>query len=96
MKLKTKAFVYAEFDKYSKSVRYAVWPNASMSYAGNVIAETEIEFDEPEFNDVINATVKVMKAEQVRIRAEAEAKVNNIEGQIQELLCLEDLSEVAK
>ena len=93
--MKVKAWVYAEYSHYSRGFTYSVWPHDSYGAAVKVW-EGEVDIPDIDESQLVNGTVKLMKDAQQKIRAEAEAKVQNIEGQIQELLCLEYKSEVAK
>ena len=90
--MKVTAFVHASYDSYKKKFVYQTWPHKSDGIFGVFIGE--IEFDAPDVDEgeLKNGTVKAMKSEQQKIRAEAEVKIQNIEQQIGELLCIEDKS----
>jgi hypothetical protein len=93
--MKVKVFVHAKYEKHYSNetgkfingITYNAWPIECDSW-GTLVHETEIDVPQVDENEVINGTVKIMRAEQRKIRAEAEAKFQNIEQQIQEMLCL--------
>ena len=90
--MKVKAFIHASYDSYRKQFEYQTWPHKSDGIFGTFVCEHEIDIPEVSEADLINGTVSAMKSEQQKIRAEAEAKVQNIEQQIGELLAIEDKS----
>lgn len=90
--MKIPVFVYAQIDTYSKQVQYDVWPRKSEIWSGTCVYETEIDVPDADRGMVLNATVKSMRDEQQKIRAEAQLKAERIEQDIAELLCIEDRS----
>jgi len=91
MKVKVKVYIYARVNQYSDDkieyIPYYVGPEIG-DHMGAFVLETEVEFDPPSRADIINKTVAVLKNQQQSLRAECETKVQNIEQQIQEMLCL--------
>lgn len=92
--MKVKVFVHAKLnDVYEnganrKKMIYQAWP-CHYEVWGTLVCETEIDVpDQISEADVIRNTVKVMRKQQQVIRADAEVKFQNIEQQIQEMLCL--------
>lgn len=71
----------------------ATLANGSPEYA--LIGPHTIEVDIPDDFDPTPGRIATMKAEKQRILAEAHVKAENIEEQIQKLLCLEFKPEVA-
>jgi hypothetical protein len=55
-----------------------------------IIMEHSIEVDIPDDFDPIPAKIANLRKEKQRIQAEAHVKAENIEQQIQELLCIEN------
>ena len=90
--MKVKTSVWAYYSEFSKDWNYTSH-DADMSKVGWIkVSDHEIEFDELPRDVLVNGTIDAFRAEQQRIRAEAEVKAQNIEAQIQELLCIEDKS----
>lgn len=93
--MKVKAYVHAKYDdhydaesgKYIKGFRYVAWPCKGDSW-GFFVCEHEFEIPAVDENELRNGVVKLMRDEQQKIRADAEVKFQNIEQQIQEMLCL--------
>lgn len=56
------------------------------------IGDHELEAEIPDDFDPIPGKIEVLRKEKQRIQAEAHVKAENIEAQIQELLCIEDKS----
>ena len=90
-KIKLKVIAHAKIDAYVEGgVSYLV-SSHDMSYFGHVvIGESEIEIDPASKTDLINGTVKAMRAVQKTKRAEAERECIKIEEAIQRLLCIEN------
>ena len=84
--------VYVHLRQYSEGYDFFM---CDMSEHGHVLVakqEMELTFDLPEDFNPTAAKIDSLKAEQQKIADEAQAKRNNIEEQIQNLLCLEDKS----
>ena len=56
------------------------------------IGEREFETEIPDDFNPLPAKIEILRQEKQRIQAEAHVKAENIEQQIQELLCIEDKS----
>ncbi len=93
--MKVKVFVHAKYGRhydadtgrFCNGVEYLAWPMESEAW-GVFFHEAEIDVPEVDENSLRDGQVKIMREEQQRIRAEAEVKYQNIEQQIQEMLCL--------
>lgn len=91
-----KAFVHAKFEstwnedlsELKKQIKYEAWPCEHDSW-GLYIGTVEFECAEAKHEDIINGMVSTLKAEIQSTRAECETKVQKLEQQVQELLCLE-------
>lgn len=92
--MKIKGFVHAVYEQYDKKWEYTIYSYdmSHMNGFGVVVAESFVEFEPPETHELVNKTIAAMKSAQKEIRAKAEASAQNIEQQIQELLCIEDRS----
>ncbi len=90
--MKAPAFVYAKICPILKEMDYRTYPCKSDAWGGILVYETEIEFDVPDYADVLNGTIAELRGTQKEIRAKAQAQVESIEQAIGELLCLEDRS----
>ena len=85
--------VYLHLSQYSEGYDYYM---CDMSEFGNVLVaskEIEVSFDIPDDFNPTTAKIDLLKAEKQRIQAEAHLRAENIEEQIQSLLCIEDQSE---
>jgi len=91
--MKVKVYVHAAWDSFGKKFDYTAWPYKSDAF-GVLVLTKEIDAPEVDETELKSGVVKFMRAEQQKIRAEAEVKYQNIEQQIQELLCIEDKSAV--
>jgi len=87
--MKIKACVYAVYRPWSKSYDYIVGI-VGMGEGWIPVWEQDIEFDAPPDETLQAGTVAAYRAEQQRIRAEAEAKVANLEQTIRDMQCIED------
>tara|TARA_R110000868_G_scaffold142759_13_gene360252 strand:+ start:687 stop:965 length:279 start_codon:yes stop_codon:yes gene_type:complete len=90
--MKSPAFVYAKICPFTKVMEYRTYPSKSDIWGGILVCETEIEFPEPDYGEVLNGTVSEMRNAQKDIRAKAQVQVEAIEQTIGELLCIEDRS----
>ncbi len=91
-----KVFVHAERCPYSKKWEFVprLADMSDMSGFGHVVEtiELEFEFNEPCETELVEHTVRGLRKVQQKIRADAEVQFQNIEQQIQEMLCIEDKS----
>ena len=90
--MKSPAFVYAKVCIFTKKVEYRTYPSKSEIWEGVLVYETEIEFPDPDYGEILNGTVAEMRNAQKNIRAKAQVQVEAIEQTIGELLCIEDRS----
>ena len=84
--LKAKPSQFAE-GGYEYSINPYVFDNDIEIYS------EEITMTVPDDFDPTNQHIEMLKAEKQRIQAEAHLKAENIEEQIQSLLCIEDQGE---
>ena len=92
--MKIPVYVYAEAETWGdKKILYKPYYATCMDHIGMEFYQCEIDIPVPDRADVINRTVKLMRAKQSRIRADAEVKTQNIEEQIGRLLSIEDRSQ---
>ena len=88
--MKLKGYIHAQYDDYEKEYRFSVWSMNMTSCQGYVfVDEVELEFTPPPHSALVNGTIEAYRAEQQKIRAEAESKVNMLQRAIDDLLCLE-------
>lgn len=94
--MKLNVTVHAQWDQWEKKYVYTTWSYEDMSGQGYTPIQTvEVEFQEPPLEVLSNKTVAIWKKEQERIQAEATQKVNELQRQINEMLCLEHKPEPA-
>lgn len=88
--------VHAKWNEWEKKYDYTAWCYEDMSSQGYTpVQAVSVEFQEPPHEVLVNNTVAIWKREQDRIQAEATAKVNELQRQINEMLCIEHKPETA-
>lgn len=93
--MKIPVVIHAVWDEYTKTFSFRAWPTDMTSCGYIPCVNTEIEFDEPNHADLISGTIKVFKAEQEKIRAEATGKVTALQERIDDMLFIEHKVEAA-
>lgn len=96
MKKTIKAYLIWTMHSWMKEPEIAFWPgDVSSSGPEHVLLkEMDIEVDLPDDFDPTPHQIKMLKAKKKQILAEAHVKAENIEEQIQRLLCIEYKPEV--
>lgn len=90
--MKIKIYMHAERDYYNK--KWDIIPRihdmSDTAGFGHVVDIVEVEFDfnTPLESEMVKRAIVSMREVQGKIRAKAEIEVQNIEQQIQEMLCL--------
>jgi hypothetical protein len=93
MKVKVKAVIHYRKYDFQDTAQYVIFPCRFDNDTDTLpILETELEVEIPDDFDPINTKIGILRQEKQRIQAEAHVKAENIEQQIQELLCIEDKS----
>lgn len=100
--MKVKIYIHARpTEKYNpttgnfdKSWGYEAWSTKSEHF-GVFVSEHEIDVPEVDEKELVTGTVKILRDKQQQVRAERESELNQIEEQIQQLLCIEDKSGVS-
>ena len=91
MKMKLPVTLHAYVADYEESgFGFIIFGHPSKSGEYVVCDTVEVEFDCPDREVLVNGAVAAYRAEQQRIRAEAQQKVNGIEEAISKLLCIEN------
>ena len=95
--MKLKINIHAKYSNYSKDIQYQPSEAAiDMSDAWGVIVHTmEISFPETSRADIINGTVKILKAEKDHILGAAQSAATDIDRRINEMLAIEYKQEAA-
>tara|TARA_R110000868_G_C10960892_1_gene768483 strand:+ start:5106 stop:5384 length:279 start_codon:yes stop_codon:yes gene_type:complete len=88
--MKVPVFIYSKVCPFSKELEVRAYPSKSEMWGGNLVAEREIEIDEPDYGDALNSTIKSMRDIQKDIRAKAQSQVERIEESIQQMLSIEN------
>lgn len=91
MKVKIKGFVHWHKYEWDSEPQYAIW-RCDMSDNGPeyvCIGEREFETEIPDDFDPRPSQISALRKAKQEILADAQLKVNNIEEQIQSLLCIE-------
>lgn len=101
--MKIKMYVYAQRSDvlqensatFKKTWRYTAWPYKETvgNTLGLFIGEAEVECPDVDEEMLVNGTVKLLKEKQQEARAKCETEVQRLEGQIGELLAIEDRSQ---
>jgi hypothetical protein len=96
MKVTIKAFVHHRQYAWSKEVAYTidVCDMSKVDASYSVIRQQEFEVEIPDDFDPTPSKIAALKAKKQEILAEAHVKAENIEEQIQRLLCIEHKPEV--
>ena len=86
--MKVKCTLHAKVDRFAKDgFAYSVFDHEDMASCGYTALDTvEVEFTMPPHDVLVNGLVAAFRAEQQRIRAEMQQRVNALEEQIQKLL----------
>ena len=87
-----KAHIHAKWNEYDRNWRYCTYASNMTSYGYVYLMTQDVEFVSPADRDLKALLIENLRAEQVKITADAHAKKVNIEEQIQSLLALEDKS----
>lgn len=91
MKAMIKGFVHAEKEPWEKEAQYAIYP-FDMSKSSTrfvLVGEQDFEIDVPDGFDIRAGLVARLEKEKQSVLAAAQAKVTQIEGEIQSLLAIE-------
>lgn len=90
-----KAYIHAEWSRWEKKWNYYVF-SCDMTTSGYVLLETrEIPFQSPNDRALKEQFAALLRAKKTQVMADATAEMTEIDGQIQELLALEDHSREA-
>lgn len=89
--MKIKCTLHVKPDQYEKDgFCYSVFNHPDMTSCGYTAVDTvEVEFADPPRDEIVKGAVAVFRKEQERIRAEMQARVNQLQEQINRLLALE-------
>lgn len=89
--MKIKCVLHSIPDKFTEGgFNFRVFDLEDMSSCGYTACDTqEVEFNVPPREVLVDGAVAAYRAEQQRIRAEAQGKVQALDEEIQKLLCLE-------
>jgi hypothetical protein len=87
-----KACIHAQWDSWNKKWTYHVF-SFDMTTQGYILLETrEIPFQSPNDRALKEQFAALLRAKKTQVMADATAEMTEIDGQIQELLALEDHS----
>lgn len=91
MKVTAKGFLHWHQDRWMESPEFVVHAHDFSKYDPTYVAirPVETEFEIPDDFDPRPQQIDALRQEKSRILGEAQAKANNIEEQIQRLLCIE-------
>ena len=85
-----KACIHAQWDRWDKKWNYCVF-SCDMTTQGYILLETrEIPFQSPNDRVLKEQFAALLRAKKTQVMADATAEMTEIDGQIQELLALED------
>jgi len=89
--MKMQCTLHAKANQYAEDgFDYHIFHHTDMTSCGYTACDTvEVEFNLPPREVLTKGVVEAYRAEQQRIRAEAQSNVTQIEEAIQRLLCLE-------
>jgi hypothetical protein len=89
--MQIKVYVHARYNDWEKDWEFRPW-STDMSETdgfGKCVAEVEVEFKAPPREVLVNGQITAWRAEQKKIRAEAEKSCNDLERQIGDIQCIE-------
>ena len=89
MKINVKGWVHHRKYDWQDEGHYLLFPFEIADADTVPICETEFEAEIPDGFDPLPVKIEILRKEKQRIQAEAHVKAENIERQIQELLCIE-------
>lgn len=90
-----KACIHAQWDRWNKNWNYYVFSH-DMTTQGYILLETrEIPFQSPNDRMLKAQFAALLRTKKTQVMADAAAEMTEIDGQIQELLALEDHSREA-
>lgn len=89
--MKIPVFIHADYDEYEKVYHFKAWSQdmSGSEYVGPLVEKLEVDFTPPPHEVLVNGTIETYRAQQQKIRAEAESRVNLIQQRINDLLCIE-------
>jgi len=89
-----KAYVHAQWVPWEKQYKYSVWSVKDMTASGyTMIQEVDVPFTSVPESVLKNGTINVYREQQKAIRAQAEVHCQNLQKQIDDLLCIEHKTE---
>lgn len=86
--MKADVYIAALYDSHGKDYTYHVFSYPPHEPFVN-IEKLQVEFTPPPFDVLQSKTVEAYRAEQQKIRAEAQSKVAKLQEAIDSMLCLE-------
>lgn len=97
MKVTVKGFVHAEHEPWQKEPQFVIYPfdMSKMSNHRVLLHERDIEIDVPDDFDPRAGLVANLEREKEAITAAFQARITEINGQIQSLLAIENHAEAA-
>ena len=95
--MKIKVYIHASYCEYEKTYRFQVWGQdmSTVEHVGPLVATEEVEFTPPPHDVLVNGTIEMYRAQQKKVRAEAERLNTELQERINNLLCIEYKPEVA-
>lgn len=89
--MKIEVYIHAQWSTWDKEYRFHPWSQdmSNQPNCGALVGKVEIDFDPPPASVLVNGTVENYRKMQQTIRAESESKCNQIQEQINNLLCIE-------
>jgi len=96
MKVTVKGVLHYQKNSYDDHPYYTIWRSdmSSMGPEYVPIKEVEIDLEIPDGFNPIPQQVDALRKKKKEVMAESERKLNDLEGQIQSLLCIEFKPEV--
>lgn len=85
----TKAFIHAQWNKYSKDFSYVAYAGDMTEYGYILLEERELSFESPDDKRLRSLAAQSLRAKKNKELAEAHVKAQEIDQEIEELLALE-------
>lgn len=87
-----KACIHAQWDSWAKKWNYCVFSHDMTDHGYILLEIREIPFQSPNDRILKAQFAALLRAKKTQVMADATAEMTEIDGQIQELLALEDRS----
>lgn len=95
--MKIKVYIHAAYSEYDHEYHFQPWQHdmSSQAHCGPMVGTVEFDFDPPPKEVLLKGQIEAYREQQKQVRAEAERMCNEIQGRINDMLCLEHKTDTA-